>query len=80
MIAVAPRAIGRRRGVRRVGLLGLLFLTAVGPASGVEPERASRMTTAAERQVRAVEQEIVAGDFMATHWLVSFALLAESVE
>jgi hypothetical protein len=44
MIAVPPGGIGRRRGVLRVGLLGLLLLAAVGPASGVEPERASEAT------------------------------------
>jgi hypothetical protein len=41
MIVVLPGWIGRRSRVLRVGLLGLLLLAAVGPASGVEPERAS---------------------------------------
>jgi hypothetical protein len=40
-------------------------------------ERRVHALAAAERQVAAVEQEIVGGDLMATHWLVSFALLAE---
>jgi hypothetical protein len=29
------------------------------------------------QRVAEVEREIVAGDFMSTHWLVSFALLAD---
>ena len=40
------------------------------------PDRSQRVAEAAARQVAHVEQEIVAGDFMSTHWLVSFALLA----
>ena len=40
-------------------------------------ERRVHALAAAERQVAAVEEQIVAGDLMATHWLVSFALLAE---
>ena len=35
-----------------------------------------RVLAAADGQVAAVQREIVEGDFMATHWLVSFALLA----
>ena len=40
------------------------------------PDRSRRVTDAAARQASYVEREIVAGDFMSTHWLVSFALLA----
>jgi hypothetical protein len=41
------------------------------------PEEArERIAAATSRQVTVVEQEIVTGDFMSTHWLVSFALLA----
>ena len=40
--------------------------------------RAARMRQAAAAQVAAVEEEIVHGDFMSTHWLVSFALLART--
>ena len=43
-------------------------------------DRASRARAAADRQVAAVAEEIVAGDLMATHWLVSFALLAEDAD
>ena len=35
-----------------------------------------RVDAATLRQIEAVEHEIVEGDFMSTHWLVSFALLA----
>jgi hypothetical protein len=34
------------------------------------------VSAATARQVAVVEEEIVTGDFMSTHWLVSFALLA----
>lgn len=44
----------------------------------VAGDRGAAMLAAAERQAAAVEREIVDGDFMATHWLVSFALLAAS--
>ena len=40
--------------------------------------RADRMRAAATAQLAAVEEEIVSGDFMSTHWLVSFALLAHT--
>jgi hypothetical protein len=38
------------------------------------------VTAATARQVTVVEEEIVRGDFMSTHWLVSFALLAATAE
>lgn len=41
-------------------------------------ERAARVRAAADAQVAAVRAEIVGGDIMSTHWLVSFALLAAS--
>ncbi|HET7660984.1 MAG TPA: DUF2891 family protein [Oryzihumus sp.] len=43
----------------------------------VDPDRRSRLLTAADTQATAVGEEIIDGDFMSTHWLVSFALLAE---
>ena len=39
-------------------------------------ERQERVALATAAQATVVEQEIVTGDFMSTHWLVSFALLA----
>ena len=42
----------------------------------LEPSRRTRVAAATARQVERVEREIVDGDFMSTHWLVSFALLA----
>jgi hypothetical protein len=38
------------------------------------------VAAATARQVTVVEEEIVTGDFMSTHWLVSFALLAATAE
>jgi hypothetical protein len=45
-------------------------------APHLPPERRDRVLEVSRRRLSAVEQEIVAGDFMSTHWLVSFALLA----
>ncbi len=45
-------------------------------ADHVEPGAAEVLRAGAQRQVEAVLPEITGGDFMATHWLVSFALLA----
>ena len=45
-------------------------------APHLSPERRERVLEVCERQVAAVDREIVSGDFMSTHWLVSFALLA----
>ena len=39
-----------------------------------------RVVEATRRQVEQVEREIVEGDFMSTHWLVSFALLAVTAD
>jgi DUF2891 family protein len=39
---------------------------------------AARLRAAADAQVAAVLPEVTGGDFMSTHWLVSFALLAET--
>lgn len=43
-------------------------------------DRRERVTAAARSQVERVEEEIVSGDFTATHWLVSFALLAVAAD
>ena len=43
-------------------------------------EDQQRVASATARQVAVVEEEIVTGDFMSTHWLVSFALLAATAE
>jgi hypothetical protein len=45
---------------------------------GVLPDGADRLRTAADAQVSAVLPEITGGDFMSTHWLVSFGILAET--
>ena len=39
--------------------------------------RRERIRMAASQQVAAASREVTSGDFMSTHWLVSFALLAE---
>lgn len=49
-------------------------------APHLAPDQQNRVVLAAARQVAAASREIVAGDFMATHWLVSFALLAATAE
>ena len=54
-------------------------LRALAPLLEDEAVR-ERVARAAAAQVAAVETEIVAGDFMSTHWLVSFALLAHGAE
>lgn len=53
----------------RAWQLRLLAPYVDGPAAG-------RIATATAEQVRTVAEEIVSGDIMSTHWLVSFALLA----
>lgn len=40
--------------------------------------RRARVEATTRARVEQVEREITAGDFMSTHWLVSFALLAET--
>jgi Protein of unknown function (DUF2891) len=47
--------------------------------AGVLPAGAVRtvLTESADRQIAFAEDEVTTGDFMSTHWLVSFALLAE---
>lgn len=47
-------------------------------AEHLTEERRERALRAASEQLAAVEREIVAGDLMSTHWLVSFALLASA--
>ncbi|KAA8721956.1 DUF2891 family protein [Corynebacterium phocae] len=45
-------------------------------APAVEPERRERIYACIPRLIGAAEAEIVEGDFMSTHWLVTFALKA----
>jgi hypothetical protein len=64
---------------RMVHLFGLALSRAwlLRSLSGhLSPQRRERALAAAQGQVDSVEPEIVAGDLMSTHWLVSFALLA----
>lgn len=43
-------------------------------------DRRARIADVTARHTARIEREIVAGDFMSTHWLVSFALLAATGE
>jgi hypothetical protein len=43
-----------------------------------DPELRVVLAEAADRQVAFAEAEVTSGHFMSTHWLVSFALLAET--
>jgi hypothetical protein len=77
-----PRVLDRTDG-HLVHLFGLALsrawlLRMLEPHLGDEAR--ARVDAATQRQVAAVEREIVEGDFMSTHWLVSFALLAVTAE
>ncbi len=49
-------------------------------AGHLDADRRGRALAAATRQVASAQQQIVEGDLMSTHWLVSFALLAEGAD
>lgn len=75
-----PQVLDRSDG-KAVHLFGLALsrawqLRLLAPA--LDEERRARVEAATARQVQAVEREIVTGDFMSTHWLVSFAVLAST--
>ena len=46
-------------------------------ATSVDEVRANVLRLSADQQIAAVLPEVTDGDFMATHWLVSFLLLAD---
>lgn len=74
-----PTVLDRTDG-KAVHLYGLALSRAWqlrGLARALAPDVRARVEAATARQVERVEREIVEGNFMATHWLVSFALLAE---
>ena len=74
-----PTVLDRTDG-KAVHLYGLALSRAWqlrGLAATLAPDVRVRVDAATARQVDRVEREIVEGDFMSTHWLVSFALLAE---
>ena len=68
---VGPRVRPRTKPARNAGRPRVLPATnfSGGVLQGVDGPAGAR-----------IEQETVAGDFMATHWLVSFALLAATAE
>ncbi|MEP9381862.1 DUF2891 family protein [Nocardioides cheoyonin] len=73
-----PRVNDRTDG-RMVHLFGLALSRAWQLrllAAYLPADRADRIRAATSAQVGEVEREIVSGDLMSTHWLVSFALLA----
>jgi hypothetical protein len=79
-----PQVLDRADG-QAVHLVGLalsrawqlrLLATATATATAAGGEKARRWRHAADRLVESALPEIADGDFMATHWLVSFALLA----
>ena len=72
--------VGDRTDGKAVHLFGLALSRAWllrSLAGHLAPDRRERALYAASAQVSSVEGEIVGGDLMSTHWLVSFALLAE---
>lgn len=80
-LLAVPEVVDRTDG-HLVHLFGLALsrawqLRALAGTLGESPE-AAPLLSAADAQVAAVLPEVTAGDFMSTHWLVSFALLAES--
>ena len=77
-VRVRPRPVGEQTvgAAHRVVLALALPRTRVwGGALDEDVRRRIAQVTA--RQVSAVESQISDGDFMATHWLVSFAVQAE---
>ena len=73
-----PQVLDRTDG-HLVHLFGLALsrawlLRLLAPHLGDESRE--RVVAATGRQLAAVEREIAEGNFMSTHWLVSFALLA----
>jgi len=77
-----PRVLDRTDG-KAVHLFGLALSRAwqlrLSAPFLDEPAR-QRVVEATREQVEQVEREIVEGDFMSTHWLVSFALLAVTAD
>jgi hypothetical protein len=71
---VLDRTDGKAVHLYGLGLSRAWQLRRIAPV--VDEERRRRIATATRAQVEHVEREIVVGDFMSTHWLVSFALLA----
>lgn len=71
---VLDRTDGKAVHLYGLGLSRAWQLRRLAPV--LDDGRRQRIVAATRVQVEHVEQEIVAGDFMSTHWLVSFALLA----
>lgn len=77
-LLTVPRVLDRTVG-KAVHLLGLALSRAWQPrllAPYLDTNRQQRIATATARQVSDVAREIADGDLMATHWLVSFGVLA----
>lgn len=81
-LLAVPAVLDRTDG-KAVHLFGLALSRAAHLrtlAAYLPEDRAARARAAAYAQVEAVHREIVSGDLMSTHWLVSFALLAEAAD
>jgi len=81
-LLTVPEVVDRTDG-HLVHLFGLALsrawqLRALAGTLPADDRTATRLRAAADAQVAAVLPEVTAGDFMSTHWLVSFALLAET--
>ena len=71
---VLDRTDGKAVHLYGLGLSRAWQLRRLAPT--LDLDRQQRIAVATRLQVDHVEREIVSGDFMSTHWLVSFALLA----
>lgn len=71
---VLDRTDGKAVHLYGLGLSRAWQLRRLAPT--LDLDRQQRIAAATRAQVEHVEREIVSGDFMSTHWLVSFALLA----
>ena len=77
-----PQVLDRTDG-KAVHLFGLALSRAWqlrGLTPFLDEAAAARVAAATRRQVEEVQREIIEGDFMSTHWLVSFALLAVTAD
>lgn len=77
-----PEVLDRTDG-KLVHLFGLALSRAAqlrALAPWLDQQRADRIAERTPAMIAEVQREIVEGDFMSTHWLVSFALLAVGID
>ena len=75
---VADRTDGKLVHLFGLALSRAWMLRSLAPY--LDADRAARIAERTPRQISDVEREIVGGDFMSTHWLVSFALMAVTAQ